>query len=223
MTATWRDWQRAQVCDVDPHTLQGELDSMRVLLAEFLGQTSAGFDGMWGDEHLELLEAAQKELPPALDGTDAAVAKVQACAGFDNLAPDLPGLEELLKQARHRLADAPLLLPYARAKRQVQAWKDAQPKAQVDAKEQVCPAAKKSKQPVVYYAAERRFFFCDGAAVTLSGEKPTVEQKKKFADTAYVDAAKNYPAAQIARPPPLPPKSRDTGDQDKFDLNEEIK
>lgn len=223
MTASYRDWRRGQVCDADPHALQNDLDSMRVLLAEFLGQTSAGFDGMWGDEHLELLEAAQKELPAALDGTEAAVMKAPTCKGFDNLEGALPGVAELVKQSRRRLEDAPLLIPYVRARRGVQAWKDAQPKAQADAKEATCAAAKKSKTPVAYYASDARFLFCDGAVVTLAGDKATVEQKKKFPDTAYVDAAKAFPSAQISRPPPLPPKTRDNGDADKFDLNEEIK
>lgn len=222
MKAEYRDWSRANVCDVDPSALQNELESMRMLLAEFLGQTSAGFDGMWGDEHLALLEQAEKGLPPALDGTAVAVEKAPSCPGFDSLTGVTPGVEELVKQARKRIAEAPYLIPYVKARREQQLWRDAQPKAQADAKAAGCAGAKKSKTPVIYYAAEKRFLFCDGTAVTLKGEKPTVEQKKKFPEAAYLDAANKYPREQIASPPPLPPKGAASSEQDTFDLNQDV-
>src|SRR5438309_11593177 len=64
--ATWHDWKLTQVCDVDEKRVEGDFESMKELLLSALGQTSASYDGAWGDENLAILDAMPKQLPNAL-------------------------------------------------------------------------------------------------------------------------------------------------------------
>lgn len=228
MKADYRDYSRADVCSQDAASLERELDSQRVMLAEFLGQTSAGFDGMWGDEHLQLLEQGTKELPPMLNSTEKVSETLPNCPGVS--VPSAPGVGELVRQAKRRLEEAHQLLPYVRAKKEVARWKDEQPKTAEQQKAERC--AKKAKTPVVYYAAEdergdQAFYFCDGTKVqrTVGGGTSAQPDKpnKKINVAAYEALLPQVPPGEIHRAPKLPPKvAPKAGDEDKFDLNSPV-
>jgi hypothetical protein len=186
---------------------------MNALLISFLGQTSASRDGMWADEHLALLEQAQKALPPALDGHQSAVGGLAACPldPESDFAGTVRTGEELARQARKRLDEAPALLAYISAKRAIERWTEAQPAAQQASREQKCPAKPKPGAPALYYAAQdpagkSRWYFCDGAVVTADGggAPQLVPGAKKSLPKPYLDAATAWPAAEIQRPPKLP-------------------
>jgi len=212
-TATWRDYRNGNVCDADPHRLESDLGSMNALLISFLSQTSASRDGMWADEHLALLEQAQKALPPALDGHQSAVGGLAACP--PDPESDMAGAErtgeELARQARKRLAEAPALLAYISAKRAIEKWTEAQPAAQQASREQRCPPKPKPGVATLYFAAQdpagkSRWYFCDGAMVTAEGggAPQLVPGARKAPPKPYLDAAAAWPEAEIQRPPKLP-------------------
>jgi len=212
-TATYRDYRNGNVCDADPQRLASDLDSMNALLGSFLGQTSASRDGMWADEHIALLEQAQKALPPALDGQQSAVGGLAACPPdpeLDLAASQRVG-EELTRQARKRLAEAPALLAYITAKNAVAGWTESRPAAQAAGREQKCPAKPKPGAADLYYAVadptgKTRWFFCDGAVVTADGggAPQFTPGPKKSTPKPYLDAAAAWPSADVQRPPKMP-------------------
>ncbi len=118
-SAPYRAWRQADMCFSDPALVKGELDAMSDLLSSLLGRTSASKEGMWADEHLALLEQAQKVLPPALDGYEAALAGLAGCEldPRTGLRDSLKKGELMARMARHRLEDAPALLDFVKAHR----------------------------------------------------------------------------------------------------------
>ncbi|MBL8938899.1 MAG: hypothetical protein JNM69_30335 [Archangium sp.] len=222
--ASYRDWSRVgDLCAIDPKLVQQDFESMSMLLANFLGQTSAGPDGVWAEEHIALLEEAQRTLPVALDLQKRGVHQAsKAGCRFEGLTRT----EELTDQGRKRIAEAPELLEVVKAKKALAAWKDGLPAAQQAAKEKACaPAAKGQKAaagPVLFAAFEdekgrAEWLFCDGAKVAATpGNVPAYEaapvdasakKPKKAADPkAYLDAQAKFPSADVSRAPKLPVK-----------------
>ncbi|MBL8917929.1 MAG: hypothetical protein JNJ54_03640 [Myxococcaceae bacterium] len=217
--ATYRDWSRvADLCTVDKKIVEGDFESMNALLANFLGQTSAGADGAWADEHVALLEEGQRVLPVALD-LQARGVKLASTAGcrFDGLTRT----QELTDLAKKRLAEAPALLETVKAKKALAAWRDALPASHQSAKEKSCVAPAKGKAPaapVVFAAFEdekgrTEWLFCDGAKVAASPGSPpafeaapadpTKKPKKAPDPKAYLEAQTKYPAAEVSRAPRL--------------------
>ncbi|MHB8875471.1 MAG: hypothetical protein ACYC8T_17445 [Myxococcaceae bacterium] len=216
--ATYRDYRKGVVCDMEPHRLESDLDSMNALLVSFLGQTSASREGMWADEHVSLLEGAVQALPAALDGHESALSGMRRCK-FDTKA-DLGETarkgEELARQSRKRLADAPGLLTWLNAKRAVEKWREAQPAAQQAGREEWCPPSPRPGAPDLFYASaeggQTRWYFCDGSLVTAEGASPPQflgspaegKKAKKPQPKPYLEAAAKYPSSEVQRPPPMP-------------------
>src|SRR5687768_1550341 len=69
-TASYHDWAKANPCQADVKMVVGDLDSTSALLNEYLGQTSAGVEGMWSSEQITLLEEGVVVLPALLDATE---------------------------------------------------------------------------------------------------------------------------------------------------------
>ncbi|MBE2251204.1 MAG: hypothetical protein IAE78_16815 [Myxococcus sp.] len=219
--ASYRDWSRVgDLCAVDPKLVQQDFDSMNTLLANFLGQTSAGPDGVWGEEHVALLEEAQRVLPVALDlqkrGLNQAA---RAGCRFEGLTRT----QELTDLGRKRLAEAPELLEVVKAKKALAAWRDGRLGAQQAASEKACaPVKGRPPGPVVYAAFEdekgrTEWMFCDGSKVAASpGSLPAYEPpapdaaakkpKKPAEPKAYLDAQAKFPSAEVSRAPRLPVK-----------------
>ena len=87
--ASYRDWSRVgDLCAIDPKLVQQDFESMSVLLANFLGQTSAGPDGVWAEEHIALHSGngsgttdSQVRLLPVIPGVPLTAANfAAACA-----------------------------------------------------------------------------------------------------------------------------------------------
>src|SRR4051812_32080541 len=90
--AEYRDYAGIDVCHEDLARLAAELDRMNQLLAEFLSCTAAGFDGVWADEHLAVLEEGRKKLAPALAAYEPLMTALSRC--------DFPEDSELPDQTR---------------------------------------------------------------------------------------------------------------------------
>lgn len=223
LKATYRDWSRVMdLCMVEPATVQRDFDSMNALLANFLGQTAAGPEGAWGEEHVALLDEGQRVLPAPLSVQKRSLEQVRkAGCKFTGLTQT----EELTEQALNRVAAAPALLEHVKAKKAVAAWKEALPVAQQSAKDKACvPPAKGQRAPpapVLFAAFEdekgrTEWLFCDGAKVAASpGNVPAYEaappdpakKAKKAPDPkAYLEAQAKFPSADVSRAPKLPAK-----------------
>lgn len=222
--ASYRDWSRvAELCAIDPKIVQQDFETMSALLANFLGQTSAGPDGVWADEHVALLEEAQRVLPVALDMQKRGLNKAsKAGCRFEGLTRTL----ELTDLGRKRLAEAPEVLLIVKAKKALAAWKDGRTATQQAASEKSCaPPAKGQRAPAgpVLFAAfedekgRTEWLFCDGSKVAASPgnlpafEPPAVDPaakkpKKAPEPKAYLEAQSKFPAAEISRAPRLPMK-----------------
>ncbi|MDX2013359.1 MAG: hypothetical protein SFW67_24395 [Myxococcaceae bacterium] len=222
--ATYRDYSSIpDLCFLDPKVVHGDFDSMGALLVNFLGQTSAGPDGMWAEEHVALLEQAQQVLPVALDLEQRGLAQAaKASCTFQGLTR----AKELNEMARRRLAEAPGLLEVVKAKKALAAWKEALPASQQAEKDKRCAAppkgVKPAVSPVVYAAFEdeknrAEWLFCDGAKVAASPGNPpafepppadpTAKKPKKTPDAkAYLEAQAKFPPAEVSRAPKLPVK-----------------
>src|SRR4051812_24408366 len=59
----YREYGTINVCDIDERRVAGDVKSINALLQDFLGKTSAGTEGVWADEHIEVLEQGKAQLP----------------------------------------------------------------------------------------------------------------------------------------------------------------
>lgn len=217
LKASYRDWARvSDLCFVEPRRVEADFESMNVVVTKLLGQTSAGPDGIWADEHIALLEEAGRVLPVALDLQKRAVNHAsKAGCRFEGLTRTT----ELTDMARARLAEAPGLLEVVKAKKALAAWKSERPLATDAAKEKAC--AKPGKTPVVFAAFEdekgrTEWLFCDGAKVAAvpgtvpayeaAPAEPAKKPKKPAEPKAYLEAQAKFPPEQVSRAPKLPAK-----------------
>lgn len=232
--ASYRNWKRvADLCAVDAKVFAGDVQSMTDLLANLLEKTSAGLEGAWSEEQVALLEQAAKVLPIPLDlEHDSLEAARELNCPFANLN----AARELNEQAKKRLADAPELVPVARARIALAKWKNERPGAQESARAS-CPT--KAAKPTVFFAVEdeaarAEWLFCDGAKVVASpGNPPSFVAPPPPAEAAapapkkgkkapkppplpdaaqYLDAAAKYPGESISRAPKIPKKKRTRDD-----------
>jgi hypothetical protein len=214
-TGIYRPWDRAiDLCAIDKKLFEADLQSMNVLLADFLGKTTNAPDALWSAEQIALLEQAQKVLPMPLDIETNAIAKVRkAGCKFDQLQP----AEEMISQSQKRLKEAPDLLAGAKAKLELQQWKVGIISLMEQGKTK-CPEKPKSNAPpMVYFAsadenAKAEWFFCDGQKVVASpGNPPALElpaidpsvkkQPKVKKPQPYLDAATAYPSDRVSHAP----------------------
>jgi hypothetical protein len=220
-TAPYRTYAAKTLCfagrDYQP-TLKGELTAMNELLGAFLQGTSAGPEGVWATEHVQMLEHAQSALTPALDAYEATLSQAKDCLfehkyEFPELARK--GLE-LVRQSRQRVADAGGLLPTVRAKAELSKWKDQLAKDQDSEHSNWCPP-KPRPAPDVYFALEdetgrTEWLFCDGTKVVNHPGAKAPEYvapgegrpASKSMQSSYLKAAAKYPSSQIRRAPKTP-------------------
>lgn len=229
--ASYRDWTRiVEICVAQPELVQRDFESMNVLLANFLGQTSAGPDGVWAEEHVALLEEAQRVLPVALELQQRSLqhASRSGCR-FEGLIRTT----ELTEQGLKRLAEAPKLLEVVKARKALAAWREALPGVQQAAREKTCATppkpAKPPPGPVLFAAFEdekgrTEWLFCDGGKVAASpgnvpafeapAAEPAKKPKKAPDPKPYLEAQAKFPSGEVNRAPRLParrPTTRDDG------------
>ncbi len=228
-SAQWRDYSDVDVCLQDRARLANELDGMNQLLAEFLACTAAGYDGVWADEHLEVLEQGRQKLAPALAAYEPLLTRLAQCELPEDseLTDRVHAGNELTRQAVKRVRTAADVGAYARGRQAVEQWREAQGQRQASARATTCAGARK---PEIFYASEEaghtQWLFCDGAkavrtgtAVEVVAQDPRRKPPKKT--KPHLDAVSAYPADLILHAPkaPPPPPERLAKPEDKFDLN----
>lgn len=233
MKGEYRSFAEAQVdpCRTDARWLKQDFDALADVLAEFLNQTSAGFEGIWSDEQLGLLEEGQKVLPPVLDATIATVERAQSCDFDENVRMNetLPRITEFSAQAKKRLHSGPELLAHARARRELDQWRanDALKK-----EEQRAAVCKRSKAKKVFHASEdetgvKSWSFCDGQSVMQApGDEPRLAESDMPAPKKplpYFEAAMKFPAEDVHRAPKVPLRAaQQQAEPERFDLDQPI-
>ncbi len=210
--AVWRAWARVDPCGVDPRLLATELSATNALLLEYLGATSGGFDGVWSDDQLATLDRSQKELPPALDALDHLRSVAPRCGFQRNVGEELQKLEELTRQSRNRLKEAPELLAYLAARRELDRWKESLVRLEEEARSQWCPAKPKVGNAELFFAFEdekgrTEWRFCDGSKVFIvpGGTHELVPPEgKNVKPKKYLDEVSKWPPSEVRRAPKLP-------------------
>ncbi len=219
--ANYRDYAAARpgICSAEPRWLQDELSSVNGLLSRWLDRTSAGYDGAWTSDDLELLQQGAETLEPLLEVHARNLEALRACSFSDGRAfPDLLQRgESFIRQARVRMGEASAITGWRIARKALDLWKREQPVREVQAKRR-CPDRVVYGRGEIYYAAERvdgqvHWLFCDGARVQSLAEGGTElqlpdglsrVQRRRIKARKYLEAANDYPTGRIDRPPPLP-------------------
>jgi hypothetical protein len=228
--ANYRDYTTARpgICSAEPRWLQGELSSVNGLLSRWLDRTSAGYDGDWSREDLELLQKGSETLKPLLETHAGNLEALKACSFSEGRAfPDLTERgRELIDRARQRMGEAESIAAWRIARKAQALWHREQPSREVLAK-RACPDRVVYGKAQVYYALERpegrvRWMFCDGAQVNSLAEGGTElqlppgltrSQRRRMKARRYLQAAKDYPAHRIDRPPGLPERTDAVSEQ----------
>ncbi len=219
--ASYRDYRGAEVgiCDSEPRWLLDELASVNSMLDRFLEATATPPGEEWTDEQLKMLEEAAKSLPEVLEVHEANLKRLGRCDFADSHA--FPTLRErglaYVSEARARVAQAPDLIAYVRAKDALERWKDERPRLQLAAKEG-CPSRPRVGDADLYFAYEDEqgqtiWLFCDGAIARASrGGAPELfppanlgaYQRRRFKSRPYLEAVRSFPKTAIHRPPDVP-------------------
>lgn len=219
--AEYRDYAgaKASPCDAEPPWLADELTNVNGLLARFLRETEHAGDAQSPQQaqHLALLKEATGTLEPVLAVHEHNLDGLRAC-GFRRTGafPELSRRgHELVKEARARLAEAPALLAAVRLREAQRRWKEEAPAREATARGTWCTARPTVGSPDLYYARQSVdggtvWLFCDGHVVRAPrGEEPTLQspdglsrrELRRVQPKRYLDAARDYPRAEIDRPP----------------------
>jgi hypothetical protein len=235
--ASYRNYahSKANICSAEVRWLLDELSSVNGLLGSFLDKTSAGYDGFWAKEQLDLLEDGARRLPELLDVHEKNLADLQKCRFARTRAfPDLTHRgTEYVRMARRRVEESPALVAYVRARAARELWSQERPRAELEAR-RTCPARPRPGAIELYYAWEDdqrqvQWLFCDGAKVRSApdGQKDFVEpfglsvkDRRKLRPKSYLDATERFDPARVDRAPLLPARGVEkahSGEEPGFD------
>ncbi|MGA9525593.1 MAG: hypothetical protein WBV82_29310 [Myxococcaceae bacterium] len=219
--ANFRDYASALpgICTAEPQWLQDELSSVNGLLARWLDKTSAGYDGAWSSDELKLLQQGAETVGPVLEIHAGNLVALRDCAfGKARAFPELIRRgETYIEQARQRMREADSITAWRISKKAIELWQQEQPTREANAK-RGCPDRVVYGKAQIYYAIERddgqvRWLFCDGAQVRSLAEGGTElqvpddltqAQRRRIKARKYLEAASDFPASRIDRPPSLP-------------------
>lgn len=217
--AEYRDYAgaRANPCDAEQRWLADELTAVNGLLARYLRDT----EKLESAESLALAEEASRTLPPVLEAHRGTLAALERCSFRRSGAfPEISRRgAELVAATGERLKETPALLEkatlgVARAK-----WKAEAPQREAAGRSTWCTDKPQVGRPDVYYVRQEldgrtTWHFCDGHRVEQEpgGEPKLVEpegltrrERRLVQPKAYLEAAANFPAEEMDRPPEKAP------------------
>ncbi|WP_241759108.1 hypothetical protein [Pyxidicoccus parkwayensis] len=215
----YRDYvaAKANPCDAEPRWLADELTAVNGLLARYLSET----EKLEGPEHENartLAQEATRTLPPVMEAHRGTLAALERCSFRSTGAfPEISRRgTELLEAARARLAATPAVTALSEAREK---WKEEAPQREATGRANWCPEKPQVGRPDVYYARQEpdghaAWLFCDGHRVELApgGEPQLIEpeglsrrEKRLIQPKRYLEAASNFPAEEMDRPPDSKP------------------
>ncbi|WP_163866319.1 hypothetical protein [Myxococcus eversor] len=219
--ADFRDYggAKSDPCDAEQRWLNDELTAVNGLLARFVNGTEqlSNPRALEHAQQVELLKEAQASLPKVLDVHEGNLRGLARCGFKDKGAfPEISRRgQELLKEARARLAESDAVLAAAALRTAQEKWKEETPQRESTARGTWCTANPKVGEATVFYARQglaggTTWHFCDGARVEqAAGAEPTFvepedlnrRERRKVQPPRYLEAAANFPAEEIDRPP----------------------
>ncbi len=211
----YRDYSRVKgsLCDADPRRLGPELQNINEVLAQFVSKTEGVSKPTAAAEEVELLREGSKSLGAVVDAHGKNLAGLSGC-GFKKQAP-FPEVtqkgNELVTQAKARLAEAPTVLAAADKRLAEQKWREDSNAREATAKQTWCGGKVAVGSGDIYFARQEsdgtmRWLFCDGIMVEgASGAEPTLiipdtiskKDRRKIQDKRYLEAVTEYPAEEI--------------------------
>jgi hypothetical protein len=214
----YRDYSlvKGSLCDAEPRKLAPELQKINELLEQFVTKAEEASKPDATSEQVEVLREGSKSLGPVVQVHSKNLAGLSGC-GFKKQAP-FPDLtkkgDEVLKQAKERLAEAPNVLADADQRLAEKKWREESNTRETAAKQTFCTAKTVVGSGDLYFARQEphgktEWLFCDGIIVEqASGGEPTVlipesinkKDRKRIQDKRYLEAAKNLPAEEIDKP-----------------------
>jgi hypothetical protein len=204
---------KGSLCGADPRQLGPELKKINELLEQFVSKTEEASKPEATAEQVELLREGSKSLGPVVQAHSKNLAGLSGC-GFKKQAP-FPEIakkgEEVLKQAKARLDEAPAVLAAADQRLAATKWAEESAAREATAKQTWCKANTAVGSGDLYFSRQEadgktRWLFCDGIVVEqASGGEPAVlipesmskKDRKRVQDKRYLEAAKTYPAEEI--------------------------
>ena len=211
----YRDYSRVKgsLCDAEPRRLGPELQKINEVLEQFVSKTEGASKPTATAEEVELLREGSNSLGPVVDAHGKNLAGLGGC-GFKKQAP-FPEItqkgNELVTQAKARLAEAPTILAAADKRLAEQKWREESSEREATAKQTWCGGKVAVGSGDLYFARQdidgtMRWLFCDGIMVEeASGAQPTViipdtvskKERRRIQDRRYLQAVKDYPAEEI--------------------------
>jgi len=227
--AEYRDYSRPghSLCDAEPRWLSEELAGVNTLLARFdeatgdaTGERPDAAEGR-DAERLALLEEASRTLSPVVEVHGRNLEALAACGFRDTgLFPALRARgQELVSQARERLAQAPALLAAASLQRVRERWVLEAPQREATARQTWCTAKPVVGATDLFFArrsldGRTEWLFCDGHRVEqLPGAEPALhapaglsrQARRRVQPAKYLQAARSFPEAEMDLPPTAVP------------------
>lgn len=211
----YRDYTRVKgsLCDADPRRLGPELQKINEVLEQFVSKTEGASKPEATAEEVDMLREGSKSLGPVVDAHSKNLVALSGC-GFKKQAP-FPDLmkkgNEIVTQAKARLAEAPTILAAAEKRLAEEKWREESAAREATAKQTWCAGKVIVGSGDLYFARQEpdgkmRWLFCDGVTVEwMSGTEPAVivpdtiskKDRRKIQDRRYLEAVKAYPAEEI--------------------------
>jgi hypothetical protein len=211
----YRDYARVKgsLCGMNPRLLGPELQKINETLEQFVAKTEGASKPEATAEEVGLLSEGSKSLGPVVDAHGRNLTALSGC-GFKKQAP-FPDLmkkgNEIVTQAKARLAEAPAVLAVAEKRIAEEKWREESAAREATAKQTWCGGKVAVGSGDVYFARQEsdgkmRWLFCDGVTVEwTSGSEPAVvipdtiskKDRRKIQDKRYLEAVKAYPAEEI--------------------------
>ena len=226
--ADYRNYKKAKAdpcASSEPRWLADELTTVNGVMARFLRETEdvARLDAPDHPKQLAMMREATESLPAIMDVHRYTLNRLKECRFRDTGAfPEIARRgQELLREADARLDEGPKVLAAVALKQARQQWREEMPEREESARRTWCPPKPEVGQTDLYYArhdvdGRKQWRFCDGhlveqrpdgEPVLVQPDNLTWRMRRRIKPQSYLDAARDYPMAEMDRQPDSAPGS----------------
>ncbi|MFP2957101.1 hypothetical protein ACLEPN_04505 [Myxococcus sp. 1LA] len=226
--AEYRDYKKAKAdpcASSEPRWLADELTTVNGTMARFLRETEelSNLDAPGHARQLALLREASDSLPPIMEVHRYTLNRLKECGFRDTGAfPEIARRgRELLTEVDARFEEGPKALAAVALREAQRQWQAEKPEREAAARRTWCPPNPQMGQTDLYYARQevdglKLWRFCDGHLVEqradgnpvlIQPDGLTWRMRRRIKPQSYLDAARDYPAAEMDRQPSSVPSS----------------
>ncbi|WP_426754312.1 hypothetical protein [Myxococcus sp. Y35] len=220
--AEYRDYKKAKAdpcASSEPRWLADELTTVNGTMARFLRETEnvSKLDAPDQPRQLAMMREAIGSLPPIMDVHRYTLNRLKDCS-FSNTGafPEIVRRgHELLRETEARLEEGPKVMAAVALKEARKQWREEMPEREESARRTWCPPKPEVGQTDLYYARQevdgrKLWRFCDGhlveqrpdgEPVLIQPDGLTWRMRRRIKPQAYLDAARDYPPAEMDRQP----------------------